>query len=649
MNVPSILRDNEIELEALAVLLKNNSGAQSPKFRRPSSANEPISNVARERKKRHQKDARPRTTKERTLDALSVLTRMPLKADIRKAKTLQARVKKSMAAPITPNEELLLQKRKNALAKRRKRSVLRRKSLREIALRRGKRLPSCSCTLFNRNVRSSPPHAVWLATHKVLRRRCNFSIVRPRKALLTSPCCKAPRLLVAAERIGKVHRSLQRWTQHLTKVQGVTPKLPPSNFLLDLSHEFMYLVSPTTDKHRLSIQDVAAMVNLKATDNSCKGVLVEDDTDCEVVHGHMWSAARPAHVVPVTLLRLPPTKESRPSRFMCIAPSAVHFPSDVVSRVRLISQWNPCTTSSTFTSLFEIWSAGGISAENLRLTSVGTFNSTPPVESIGGKVITIAFPGLPLNPMTVRHGTLLTSCVWRIAYLVEGQPSTKCSDTLREYHFRNSRRLFSSLLTTLHQSDAVRAVLLQSKLHYRLRTSVLTRKERGELLHLLGRPVYPQDYTCQREERALPFTIALRGNLTNASLRVLCKSAAPNRRLSVLVSKRNSLLWRVEGLQDTKGSLVVSPLGMVTTEAPYYVQRFGCEVVLVWCFFVSSAGEIHAVSQTLKGESHKGTRFFLAPQNQFALVLKKSVEVNVFYDFLLNEACALVEPIPLHL
>ncbi|EPY15634.1 hypothetical protein STCU_11874 [Strigomonas culicis] len=407
---------------------------------------------------------------------------------------------------------------------------------------------------------------------------------------------------------------------------------------------------------------------------------------CVVVHGHMWSqpscgpqddddplyVSAHRHAVPVVLVTLPAARGAAEGKqrlaYLLCAPKPVCFSAQCrsfFSCVELTSLWSPCAAAASASTMFEWWSLGGCSSATpqrphaqLALDLFRSLLQRMPSSEKGEEEVVAAapqtgkerksagrlradtaalstlcliFPSLPPNAMAERP-EVLPACVQRIVCLSTAcdagrgrGAATRAAQPLRTAHFSLARRLFSELLRKGHQRGGAGAAtaLWQKALPA---VHVLAEKERRELLLLLGRPSYPNDYVAQwydsngdvapapvedgaalkpdhprplkrqRTDRTEPPRPSLRsilqhhGSLSNAAHRVVFRSASANKKLPVLHGQRGAVLLQLVVPAAHRGAVgracappLLSRIGVITSAAPFYIRRMGCQAVFAWC------------------------------------------------------------------
>ncbi|KEG13980.1 hypothetical protein DQ04_00681040 [Trypanosoma grayi] len=389
-------------------------------YRRPSSANVPLSDVVRLAKSRMRRTERFARL---AVGEGSTSYRMP-----------KVSTKNGKKRLLTYAQWCLLLKRRRRFALRRRPSACRRIRRRTIALRQGKmQRPLCCCgespeAASNSWLESSSvgkrTAVLWLPSHLQLCRRFHYSVVKRR----VNGCSVAGdgssshlvtvRLAVPTRSQRKQHRVLQRWVARLSSSTTAlkSPRRPMSKpmavpppvcFAAERSHMCVWTIQLNGTEHNLSVEMVMDFLMMRTNGTprvasytkdfayaNCGSVPVDETWrrwENGVFYGTMWSyerklekvdlpkphtglddsAATPL-VVPVVLLR--DNRENR-AAYILVAPVPVYFGPRACRNlsIRLVSYWNPCGAPTALGSVLELWCcADAVKTHNADLASSGS-------------------------------------------------------------------------------------------------------------------------------------------------------------------------------------------------------------------------------------------------------------------------------------
>ncbi|RNF09753.1 uncharacterized protein Tco025E_06974 [Trypanosoma conorhini] len=429
MDVAEFLSGRAEEVEAFSALLfrkrpreEGDGGFEPPlppkprsvvQYRRPSSANVPLSDVVRLAKFHSRRSRRFG----RLLEGGA-----PLPASTAAVDAGQVQKKKR---PLTYKAWCLLLRRRRRLAWRRRATARRRMRRRHIALRHGKmQLPLCTCG-SSAAAAAPPPGSpsalsssggrtavLWLPSHWRLCRRFHYGVVKTRVDCCPSssaddgvpPRLPTVRVAVPMKCRRKQHRVLQRWAARLPSCSAQAKPYrrpeckpmavpPPLCFAAERSHVCVWTVQPRKPWHSLGAKEVLDLLMLRtngappaalhtrhlaATATSQVNNAPQEAfwQRCEdgVFYGHMWSLRRtnpqatclpstktgPSDsdaapiVVPVKLLR---NGDADGVTYLLVASAPVQFGARAKRKlkIQLISHWNPCGAAKPMCSMFELW------------------------------------------------------------------------------------------------------------------------------------------------------------------------------------------------------------------------------------------------------------------------------------------------------
>ncbi|ESL11510.1 hypothetical protein TRSC58_00738 [Trypanosoma rangeli SC58] len=383
-------------------------------YRRPSSANVPLSEVTRL--------ARLHLRRSRRFVRL-LATEEPLPASPSPTTAVEEGRVQKKKRPLTYKAWCLLLRRRRRLAWRRRATARRRMRRRHIALRQGKvQLPLCKCgstvaapaaaplagsppTLFLSKGRTA---VLWLPSHWRLCRRFHYGVVKTRVNGCSSfvaddgmfPRLPTIRIAVPMKCQRKQHRVLQRWAARLSSCSAQEKPLrrleckpmfvpPPLCFAAERSHVCVWTVKPWEAGHSLSAEEVLNLLMLRTngtpsvalhTRYLALGATSQVDSGpqgawwrrCEdgVFYGYMWSLTQKTRllreetdpfdsdatpiVVPAKLLQ---NGGGDGVTYLLVAAAPVHFGARTKRNlnIQLISHWNPCGASKPMCSMFELW------------------------------------------------------------------------------------------------------------------------------------------------------------------------------------------------------------------------------------------------------------------------------------------------------
>ncbi|KAF8291479.1 hypothetical protein TcYC6_0124610 [Trypanosoma cruzi] len=429
MNVAQFLTGRVEELAAFSALLfrkrprHENERAFSRTarsvvhYRRPSSANVPLSEVMRLanfRSRRSKRFVRLLAAEE------------PPPATPKTVEEEKGRVQKKKRL-LTYRAWCLLLRRRRRFLMRRRATTRRRIRRRIIALRYGKtQLPLCSCgSPAGAPPPSLPPclstqafssgggrtAVLWLPTHWRFCRRFHYSVLKTR----INGCSSSPdddfssrlvtvRIAVPTTSQRKQHRVLQRWAARLPSccALGKPPRRlkskpmavpPPLCFAAERSHMCVWAIQSRENGHPLTAEEVmnilmiktckAPPVTLHTRDlatmaqtpvNSVPYETCWRRTESGVFYGYMWSLGKAISkakwllregmelfdtettpiVVPVILLR---NEDVDGGTYHLVASTPVHIGARARRglEMRLVSHWNPCGAPKPMCSMFELW------------------------------------------------------------------------------------------------------------------------------------------------------------------------------------------------------------------------------------------------------------------------------------------------------
>ncbi|EKF32557.1 hypothetical protein MOQ_003594 [Trypanosoma cruzi marinkellei] len=428
MDVAQFLNVRVEELAAFSALLfrkrprHENEGAFSctarsvVHYRRPSSANVPLSDVMRLAKFRSRRSKR---------FVRLLAAEEPPPATPKAVEEEKGRMQKKRRL-LTYRAWCLLLRRRRRFLLRRRATTRRRIRRRIISLRYGKtQLPFCNCgSAAGAPPPSFPPclstqssssgggrtAVLWLPSHWRFCRRFHYSVFKTR----INGCSSSPdddfsrlvnvRIAVPTKSQRKQHRVLQRWAARLPSccALGKPPGRikskpmavpPPLCFAAERSHMCVWAIQPRENGHLLTADEVMDILMI----HSCKAPPVAlhtrdlatmaqtsvgsvphekcwRRTESAVFYGYMWSLGKAMSkskwllrgdtepcasdttpiVVPVILLR---NEDGDGGNYHLVASTPVYIGARARRSLdmRLISHWNPCSAPKPLCSMFELW------------------------------------------------------------------------------------------------------------------------------------------------------------------------------------------------------------------------------------------------------------------------------------------------------
>ncbi|TPP53817.1 hypothetical protein CGC21_38340 [Leishmania donovani] len=382
----------------------------------------------------------------------------------------------------------------------------------------------------------------WLPSHSRLVKRFHYRIV----FLAVQP--------------GVTHVSLTTATSSIPSHHGgdaaLSSTAPSATMLADLSHHCVYVLTPR--KNLLAV--LGLHPDVEGVGAAPSGVVFALSptarhqrtrrTCATVVHGHMWCAgaaclenaalkaadqrrdsvstlSRHTRVVPVVLVASLRARAAVASmEVLLFSEGPVHFTSRAMTqlRIQLVSSWNPCTLSSARASAFEYWRCDPCAPSSQ--SEPEALSTLQGALQRCARVYRRLHFSSPFLSDSHRNGSgegRAAPYAWRLALLYRvpesrrraactrirdaaarsaaslgveravatPSPRRRCllSWQARRAHFQLARRFFGFLLMAPPRTETT-----LSGAAARGRCRALGFQDRVTLLHLLGRPAYPLDY-----------------------------------------------------------------------------------------------------------------------------------------------------------